>query len=231
MKMKAIAVCVSIILVFVTYQNVNAGRFESEFKETPAHIFREKIVKSLLDVASLNVQNNLKMPARKNLVEVFSQGKAKGRNPDCPVLSETGKLYRATRTDENCKKGLLAKNPNAGHSISSHVGCGSKKIKGSQYISLSTSLDLVRKKYSPKAHKIVEVDVRDVPKCCEIIDLNDENIRDKHLKSPFASNCARKDCEVLLACKKNYVPCRPLYVRGKDNKFIKLRVSERRDKI
>ncbi len=219
MKMKAIAVCVSIILVFATYQNVNAGRFESEFKETLAHIFREK---SLLDVASLNEQNNL---ARKYLVEVFSQGKASGRHPDCPVLSETGKLYRAIRTNENCKKGLLAKDPNAKHTISSHVGCGSRKIDGSQYISLSTSLDLVQQKYLPKAHKIVEVNVRDVPKSCKIIDLNDENIRNTHLKSPFASNYARKDCEVLLACKKKYVPCTPLIRRVKDNKFIMLRVS------
>ncbi len=226
MKMKAI-VCVSIILVFATYQNVNADRFESEFKETLAHIFRERIVKSLLGVASLNEQNSLKIPARKNLVEVFSQGRAKGRNPDCPVLSETGKLYRAIRIDENCRRGLLAKDPYATHTISSHVGCGSKKIKGSQYISLSTSFDLVQEKYFPRAHAIVEVNVEDVPKRCKIIDLNDENIRDKHLRSVSASNGARKDCEVLIACKRNYVPCRPLYVRGEDNQVFKLRVSER----
>ncbi len=109
--------------------------------------------------------------------------------------------------------------------ISSHVGCGSRKSDGSQYISLSTSLDLV---FSKSIYpKLTEVNVRDVPKSSKIIDLNDENIRNTHLKSPFASNCARKDCEVLLACKRKYVPCTPLIRRGKDNKFIKLRVSER----
>ncbi len=225
MKMKAIAVCVSIILVFATYQNVNAGRFESEFKETLAHIFREK---SLLDVASLNEQNNL---ARKNLVEVFSQGRASGRHHDCPAFSRKNiELYRGIDTMyENCYAGLLARNPDAKHTIASHVGCGSRKIKGSQYISLSTSLKVIKKKYSSKGREIVLVD--EIPESCKIIDLNDEKIRNTHLKGCTANRFAKKDCEVLLDCKRKYVPCTPLIRRGKNNKFIKLRVSKRLKKI
>ena len=194
MKMKTV-VCTFILIVLATYQSVNAK------KEFGGTLTNKQFVESLLDATSVT--------ERKNVLDVSLQakGKAKGPNPKDPGLKKTKVLYRVIRSDESCENGLLAKDPEAKHTIASHVVHGSKKKKGSQYISFTTSLEIAEHKYAKQGGTIVKVNVGDLPPSCELTDLNDCFTREKVLGHNIrAFNFARKDCEVVLACKKP-IPC------------------------
>jgi hypothetical protein len=132
---------------------------------------------------------------------------------DCPTLN-TGVLYRATDPNQNCRGGLIAKDPTAKKTVSSHVGCGSRPNYKSQYISFSTSYDIVRDKYWPKkpsGARLIKVDIGKIPSKCKIYDLTDPDIREKYVgHNPWARNYAKKDCEVLLECGTSRVRCRTI---------------------
>ncbi len=188
-------VCTFILIVFATYQSVNA---EKEFGGT---LTNKQFVESLLDATSVT--------ERKNVLDVSLQakGKAKGPNPKDPGLKKTKVLYRVIRSDESCENGLLAKDPEAKHTIASHVVHGSKKKKGSQYISFTTSLEIAENKYAKQGGTIAKVNVNDLSRVCKLTNLNDCSIREKFLgHNNLGFNFARKDCEVLLECK-TPIPC------------------------
>ena len=132
----------------------------------------------------------------------------------CPNRLQTRKLYRATYPGQTCYGGgLMAKNPQATRSVSSHVGCGSRVGYTSQYISFSTSLDVVRTKYWPNASpgsRIVEVDLDRVPSDCKTFDLTLPMNRARWIDhNPWAKKYTSNDCEVLLSCISR-VPCRTI---------------------
>ncbi len=180
-------VCTFILIVLATYQSVNAK------KEFGGTLTNKQFVESLLDATSVT--------ERKNVLDVFLQGKANGPNPEDPGLENTGVIYRATRPDESCKNGVLAKNPDAKHTVSSHVSNGSRKKQGSQYISFTTSLKIAENKYLQEGGKIISVDVNRLPPYCKLTNLNHGPTREELLGHNIrAFNCARKDCEVLLEC-------------------------------
>ena len=145
--------------------------------------------------------------------EVDTANLATTVNIDCPT-PENGKLYRVTDPNQNCQGGLIAKDPTAKRTVSSHVGCGGRKNYKSQFISFSTSYDVVHDKYWPKkpqGARLVEVDIKKLPSKCKIYDLTDPNIRQKYVgHNPWARNYAKSDCEVLLECGTSRVRCKTL---------------------
>ena len=161
--------------------------------------------------------------------EATSQAKAKGQNPNCPDLSNTKKLYRVIRSDENCQTGLIAKNPNADSTVLYHVRYGSKNVK-TQFISTTTSLDIANNKYWPKVQPgggLVEINVNSLPRNCKIVNLNDADTREEELgTNDFAFNFARKDCEVLLDCGNSRVRC--TVIKTKEKKNLKRKNSEQK---
>ncbi len=161
--------------------------------------------------------------------EATSQGKAKGQNPNCPDLSNTKKLYRVIRSDENCQTGLIAKDPNADSTVLYHIRYGSKNVK-TQFISTTTSLDIANNKYWPKVQPgggLVEINVNSLPRNCKIVNLNDADTREEELgTNDFAFNFARKDCEVLLDCGNSRVRC--TVIKTKEKKNLKRKNSEQK---
>lgn len=124
------------------------------------------------------------------------------------------KLYRILRPDEN-PEGIVAKDPSAQKTVSSHVNCGGRaNYPGSQYISTSNSLDVSRK-YKTKGEergrtglRICEFDVNLLrQRDCIFVDLTDEELRNTLLKNWRAKNFARAYAEVLIQCPEP-VPCR-----------------------
>lgn len=142
----------------------------------------------------------------------------------CPTLQQDtdgklkGTLYRATRPSENCQGGLLAKDITAKKTISSHVGCGSRQNYKSQFISFSTSYDVVHDKYWPRVSKgahLVKVDIKTQAKGCKIYDLTNPEVREEYLgRNPWAKNYAISDCEVLLECGTSRVRCNTMMVKS-----------------
>lgn len=136
------------------------------------------------------------------------------------LLTSGGKLfgttlYRILRPDENCQPGLVAKNPQAKKTVLSHVNCGTRSNYKSQYISTSTSLDVMKyyKKMGEKKGltglRIAKLTALDkLPKVCKlkIVDLTIEANRDKYLGNAVCKNFAKKSCEVLLECNVP-IPC------------------------
>ena len=123
------------------------------------------------------------------------------------------KLYRILRPDENPSKGLVAKKPNAGETVLSHVNCGSRPKYASQYISTSSSLDTAYR-YKKKGEAknltglgIAEIDIENLPQNCKIIDLTSEKNRDKYLGNAVCKNYAKASNEVLLQCNEP-IPCK-----------------------
>lgn len=128
---------------------------------------------------------------------------------DCPNPLESGVVYRILREVENCNTGLLAKNPAAEKTVLSHVNCGSKNNYASQYISCSSSIEVVnyyKAKLSPEA-RVAVIDIKSLPTGCEIYDLTSEAERNKYLKNAVCKNFAKASCEVLLSCGTAPVPC------------------------
>ena len=123
------------------------------------------------------------------------------------------KLYRVLRPGEN-PQGIVAKNPSATRTVRSHVICGSRRNYASQYISTSTSLDVVRA-YKTQGEaksliglRICEFDVNQLRnRGCRFFDLTDVANQDKYLGSAvLARNFARASKEVVLKCDQA-VPC------------------------
>ena len=141
---------------------------------------------------------------------------------DCPDRLVTRKLYRVTDPNQNCKDGLIAKDPDQKKTVSSHVGCGGRKNYKSQYISFSTSYGIVYNKYWPKkppGANLVEVDIDSLPSGCKTYDLTVEKTREKLVgHNPRAKNYAKSDCEVLLECGTSPVPCKTLKGPKSDKK-------------
>lgn len=135
-------------------------------------------------------------------------------NIECPTL-ETGKLYRVTDPNQNCQGGIIAKDPTAKKTVSSHVGCGSRPNYKSQYISFSTSYDVVHDKYwplKPPGARLVEVNIHtQIPSGCNIYDLTNPEVRQEYIgHNPWAMNYAKSDCEVLLECGTSRVRCKTI---------------------
>ena len=137
---------------------------------------------------------------------------------ECPNLQLTKVLYRAIRRDEYCYGGLSAKDPHVRKTVLSHVNCGSKRGYKSQYISFSTSLDILEKKYLKPGRRIVEVKLDQLKKC-KVYDLTLPTNRERFLKKAiFANRCAAADCAVLLWCK-SPIPCQTVKIGRHDGEL------------
>ena len=117
-------------------------------------------------------------------------------------------LYRVVRSDEDPKKGLVAKDPSAKKSVISHVNCGGRRGYKSQFISTTMSSDAA-KRYKAKAEKeganglqIVKIDLDALREGCKlkIVDLTITENRDKYLRNAVCKNVAKASEEVLLTC-------------------------------
>ncbi|XP_063445293.1 uncharacterized protein LOC134725419 [Mytilus trossulus] len=94
------------------------------------------------------------------------------------------KLYRLLGDSENKDDGLTAKNPRSNTGVAEHVANGSNG-GDSRYIStcstLSAAQNLLRLKKRSRfrngTHRIVEIDVNNLPLKVNIIDLTEENLR------------------------------------------------------
>ncbi len=201
-------VCLSIVIMIAISQQVEGSRNNQKILSQLANKIhlqsdRDNLLQRLVHAASSQ---------RSNLEHASSQGKAKRPNLNCPDFSETKKLYRVTRFRESCQDGLLAKNTDSDDNVLYHVRRGSSKSAATKFISTTTSLDIAQGKYWPKVKQggaLVEITV--IPSSCNIVNLNDEATRERLLgENPFAFNFARKDCEVLLDCKKIPVYCKVL---------------------
>ena len=140
---------------------------------------------------------------------------------ECPSRLQTGVLYRSLHPDESCDgRGLLAKDPTATKTVLSHVSCGSKTFMNytSQYISFSTSLDLLTKKYLKSGGRIAEVRLDKLPaQECIIYDLTLRTERVDLLgKAVIADKYTAADCVVLLWCfAETHVPCKIIDVHAR----------------
>ena len=208
MKLKVVTFLLFIVVIAIS-QQVRGDGYNHKFlsklnRKLRLQTVKEKLIQFLLH-------------------EATSQGKAKGQNPNCPDLSNTKKVYRVIRSDENCQTGLIAKNPNANSDVKYHVRYGSKNVK-TQFISTSTSLDALNEKYWPRVQPggaLVEINVNSLPRNCKIINLNDADTRKKELgTNDVAFNFARRDCEVLLDCGNNRVHCNYLKIKASRAKKI-----------
>lgn len=124
----------------------------------------------------------------------------------CPNIAQTGKLYRVIRSEENCDRGLIAKNPSATRTVISHVNCGSRSGYTSQYISFTTSPDVTNKYKTRSGGRVVTVLTSQLPNDCNIFDLTVQANRDMYLGNAVCANFAKSDCEVLLECG-SPIPC------------------------
>lgn len=128
---------------------------------------------------------------------------------DCPNMFQTYELYRVTDPEQSCDEGgLIAKDPTAKKTPLSHVNCGGRTNYRSQFISFTTSIDIIDKYWAKKpagAH-VVKVKVGDIPKYCKIYDLTSAVNRNKWLGKVVCAKYAAYDCEVLLWCKAP-IPC------------------------
>ncbi len=145
-------VCLSIVIVIAISQQVEGSRNNQKILSQLANKIhlqseRDNLLQRLVHAASSE---------RSNLEHASSQGKAIGPNLDCPVFSETKKLYRVTRPDESCQDGLLAKNPDGDATVLRHVRYGSKNV-ATQFISTTTSLDITQGKYWKKVKSRVRM--------------------------------------------------------------------------
>ena len=191
MKRKVVA-CFLFIVVIAISQQVRGYGYNHKFLSKQNSKLRLRSVKEKLIQSFFH--------------EVTSQAKEEGQNPNCPDLSNTKKVYRVIRSDENCQTGLIAKNPSANSPVLNHVQHGSQDV-GTQFISTTTSLDVANTKVQP-GEEVVEIDVSSLSDNCKILDLNDANTREKELgTNELAFNLARNDCEALLDCGNNPVPC------------------------
>ncbi len=213
-------VCLSIIIVVAISQQAKGSPND------------QKVLSQLASKGNIRSSNNFiqlllhavskeRSDIQLNLEHASSQAKAKGPNPNCPDLSQTKTLYRVTRPDESCENGLLAKDPNGDATVLYHVRYGPKNVK-TQFISTTTSKRIAKGKYWPKVQPgggLVRIKTDSLPGGCKIVDLNDAVTRENELGSnPFAFNFARKDCEVLLDCGSDRVPCKLKYLKQKESK-------------
>ena len=118
-------------------------------------------------------------------------------------------LYRVLRPEENPKDGLVAKNPHADKSESSHVNNGSGAKYKSQFKSTSATLEAAkefRSKRNPRS-RIGIIDVSQLPPGTEVINLTTQENRDHYLgDSDRIKNYARKFEEVLLVNRSSSIP-------------------------
>ena len=132
-----------VVWVFVLFQLVNA-------------VYGGRAGDSLDDAFTADIEAHLQVGKE----FVYSEGKAKATpkptpkktpkpkeppKPPCPDIGKTQLLYRVIRSDENCQLGLIAKDPHATKTISSHVTSGSGKNYKSQFISFTSSQDRASK--------------------------------------------------------------------------------------
>lgn len=144
----------------------------------------------------------------------------------CSNWSQTGVLYRPLCPDESCDgEGLSAKDPTATKLVLSHINCGSKLFTNyeSQYISFSTSLDVLTNNYLNPGGRIAKVRADKIPYDCIVYDLTQHKERARLLgKAVTANKYAAANCVVLLQCKfaKSYVPCEIIKIYDRDRQEL-----------
>ena len=204
-----------VVWVFVLFQLVNA-------------VYGGRAGDSLDDAFTADIEAHLQVGKEfvyaKGKEFVYAEGKAKATpkptpkktpkpkeppKPPCPDIGKTQLLYRVIRSDENCERGLIAKDPHATKTISSHVTSGSGKNYKSQFISFTSSLDRanrIKGKAGNEGSSIVKVKTTDLGIGCEVYDLTKKDVREKNVPGATARNFALGWCEVVVHCVRS-IPC------------------------
>ena len=189
-----------VVWVFVLFQLVHA-------------VYGGRAGDSLDDAFTADIETHLQVGKE----FVYAEGKAKATpkptpkktpkpkeppKPPCPDIGKTQLLYRVIRSDENCQLGLIAKDPHATKTISSHVTSGSGKNYKSQFISFTSSQDRANriKAKGNEGSNIVKVKTTDLGIGCEVYDLTKKDVREKNVPGATARNFALGWCEVVVHC-------------------------------
>ena len=92
-------------------------------------------------------------------------------------------LYRVIRKDESCDDGLISKDSNVIKTLTSHVEEGSTKGYVSQFISFTSTMEIIKKIGNKNPNKrVVSVKVADISSCT-MYNFTDESIRKTYLLS------------------------------------------------
>ena len=122
----------------------------------------------------------------------------------CKTIDQTTYIYRTLRPDEDCHRGLVAKDSHGRKTVHDHVANGSQRGFKSQFISATTELHIAHR-WQNKGHnlRIAQISRRDMLYAdCSPYDLNSSHIVNQHLRDNKAKGFARASCEVVLRCTK-----------------------------